>query len=190
MTIELLVTLGVFAPLLGAVVAGLFGRRIGDLASQAVTTGLLFFACAMSWTVFVQWTWGGLEPFTVILSPFINVGDFQSNWAIRIDGLSAVMLIVVTTVSALVHLYSWGYMAEDDSRPRFFAYLSLFTFAMLALVTTAGMMLANVPVVWLGERLTRRVPITLVHRISAVFFVVLGLLALLWPGGGAALPAL
>ena len=140
MTIELLVTLGVFAPLLGAVVAGLFGRRIGDLASQAVTTGLLFFACAVSWTVFVQWTWGGLEPFTVILSPFINVGDFQSNWAIRIDGLSAVMLIVVTTVSALVHLYSWGYMAEDDSRPRFFAYLSLFTFAMLALVTAADFM--------------------------------------------------
>jgi NADH-quinone oxidoreductase subunit L len=139
-TIELLVTLGVFAPLLGAVVAGLFGRRIGDLASQAVTTGLLFFACAVSWTVFVQWTWGGLEPFTVILSPFINVGDFQSNWAIRIDGLSAVMLIVVTTVSALVHLYSWGYMAEDDSRPRFFAYLSLFTFAMLALVTAADFM--------------------------------------------------
>ncbi|MFN3353804.1 MAG: NADH-quinone oxidoreductase subunit L [Brevundimonas sp.] len=137
---ELLVTLGVFAPLLGAAVAGLTGRRIGNIASQAVTTGLLFFSCAVAWTVFSQWTWGGLEPFTVTLAPFINVGDFQSNWAIRIDGLSAVMLIVVTTVSALVHLYSWGYMAEDDSRPRFFAYLSLFTFAMLALVTAADFM--------------------------------------------------
>ncbi len=140
MSLELLVTLGVFAPLLGAVVAGFFGRRIGDIPSQAVTTGLLFFSCAVAWTVFVQWTWGHLEPFTVQIAPFINVGDFQSNWAIRIDALSAVMLIVVTTVSSLVHLYSWGYMAEDDSRPRFFAYLSLFTFAMLALVTAADFM--------------------------------------------------
>ncbi|MDO9222576.1 MAG: NADH-quinone oxidoreductase subunit L [Caulobacter sp.] len=135
-----LVTILVFAPLLGATIAGLFGRRIGDIASQAVTTGLLLLACALSWTVFAQWTWGGLEPFTVHLAPFINVGDFHSDWSIRIDGLSAVMLVVVTTVAALVHMYSWGYMAEDDSRPRFFAYLSLFTFAMLALVTAADFM--------------------------------------------------
>ena len=87
--------------------------------------------------VFSQWTWGGLEPFTLTLAPFIHVGEFISNWSIRLDGLSAVMLVVVTTVSALVHVYSWGYMAEDPSRPRFFAYLSLFTFAMLALVTAA-----------------------------------------------------
>jgi NADH-quinone oxidoreductase subunit L len=138
--IQLLVTLGVFAPLLGAAIAGLFGRRIGNFASQAVTTGLLFFSCFVAWTVFIQHTWGHMEAFTVQIAPFINVGDFQSNWAIRIDALSAVMLIVVTSVSSLVHLYSWGYMAEDDSRPRFFAYLSLFTFAMLALVTAADFM--------------------------------------------------
>src|SRR5690606_27434125 len=126
-TIQTLVTLGVFAPLLGAMIAGFFGRRIGDIPSQAVTTGLLFFSCAVSWIVFGQWTWGGLEAFTVHLAPFIHVGDFQSNWSIRIDAMSAVMLIVVTSVSSLVHLYSWGYMKEDDSRPRFFAYLSLFT---------------------------------------------------------------
>ncbi|MNJ31005.1 NADH-quinone oxidoreductase subunit 12 [compost metagenome] len=137
MTIQTLVTLGVFAPLLGAMVAGFFGRRIGDVASQAVTTGLLFVSCAISWVVFSQWTWGGLEAFTVHLAPFIHVGDFQSNWSIRIDAMSAVMLIVVTSVSSLVHLYSWGYMKGDDSRPRFFAYLSLFTFMMLALVTAA-----------------------------------------------------
>ncbi len=137
MTIQTLVTLGVFAPLLGAMIAGFFGRRIGDVASQAVTTGLLFFSCAISWIVFSQWTWGGLEAFTVRLAPFIHVGDFQSNWSIRVDAMSAVMLIVVTSVSSLVHLYSWGYMKEDDSRPRFFAYLSLFTFMMLALVTAA-----------------------------------------------------
>ncbi len=137
MTIQTLVTLGVFAPLLGAMIAGFFGRRIGDVASQAVTTGLLFFSCAISWIVFSQWTWGGLEAFTVRLAPFIHVGEFQSNWSIRVDAMSATMLIVVTSVSSLVHLYSWGYMKEDDSRPRFFAYLSLFTFMMLALVTAA-----------------------------------------------------
>jgi len=138
--LDSIVTVIVFAPLIAAIVAGLIGRRIGDVASQAVTTGGLFLSCALSWYVFVQWTWGGLEAFTLTLAPFIHVGDFISNWSIRIDALSATMLIVVTTVSALVHLYSWGYMAEDDSKPRFFAYLSLFTFAMLALVTAADFM--------------------------------------------------
>ncbi|WP_421731671.1 NADH-quinone oxidoreductase subunit L [Brevundimonas sp.] len=137
---ELLVTLGVFAPLLGAAIAGFFGRRIGDIPSQVVTTGLLFFSCVASWIVFGSWTWGHMEAFTVELAPFITVGDFQSVWSIRVDALSATMLIVVTTVSSLVHLYSWGYMSEDDSRPRFFAYLSLFTFMMLALVTAADFM--------------------------------------------------
>ena len=121
-------------------IAGFFGRRIGNIASQSVTTGLLFFSCAVSWIVFSQWTWGGLEAFTVHIAPFIHVGDFISNWAIRIDAMSAVMLVVVTSVSSLVHLYSWGYMAEDPDKPRFFAYLSLFTFAMLALVTAADFM--------------------------------------------------
>ena len=130
----------VFAPLIGALTAGLFGRRIGDFASQAITTSLLLLACLLSWILFVQWTWGGLEAFTLKLLPFINIGDFQSAWSIRFDGLSAVMLVVVTSVSALVHVYSWGYMADDDSKPRFFAYLSLFTFAMLALVTAADFM--------------------------------------------------
>ncbi|MBX9803459.1 MAG: NADH-quinone oxidoreductase subunit L [Caulobacteraceae bacterium] len=140
MDLVLLVTLGVFAPLLGAIIVGLSGRRLGDLVSKTITTGLLFFSCAVSWIVFSQWTWGGLEAFTVELFPFINVGDFQSVWSIRIDALSAVMLVVVTSVSSLVHLYSWGYMAEDPDKPRFFAYLSLFTFAMLALVTAADFM--------------------------------------------------
>ena len=130
----------VFGPLFAAMVAGLFGRRIGDIPSQVVTTGFLILSCLLSWTIFAQWTWGGLEPFTLQIAPFIHVGNFQSNWSLRLDGLSAVMLIVVTTVSALVHVYSWGYMAEDPSRPRFFAYLSLFTFAMLALVTAADFM--------------------------------------------------
>jgi len=134
---QTLAILGVFAPLFGAAVAGFFGRRIGNVASQAVTTGLLFVSCVCAWMIFGAWTWGDLEPFTVHLAPFIHVGEFQSNWSIRIDALSATMLVVVTSVSSLVHLYSWGYMAEDPDKPRFFAYLSLFTFMMLALVTAA-----------------------------------------------------
>jgi NADH-quinone oxidoreductase subunit L len=140
MTAQTLLPIIVFGPLIGAIIAGLFGRRIGDIASQSVTTGFLVLSCILSWTVFAQWTWGGLEPFTLTLAPFIHVGDFVSNWSLRLDALSATMLIVVTTVSALVHIYSWGYMAQDDSRPRFFAYLSLFTFAMLSLVTAADFM--------------------------------------------------
>ncbi|MDQ8029469.1 MAG: NADH-quinone oxidoreductase subunit L, partial [Brevundimonas sp.] len=140
MNLQLLVTLGIFAPLLGAAIVGLSGRRLGNVLSQSITTGLLFFACVVSWIVFGQWTWGHLEPFTITLAPFIHVGDFVSNWSIRIDALSATMLVVVTSVSSLVHLYSWGYMAEDPDKPRFFAYLSLFTFAMLALVTAADFM--------------------------------------------------
>ena len=128
-------------PLLGALIAGLSGRRIGDKASMAVTTGLLFLSCAIAWFTFYQVAWGGWQQhFVIELFPFIGVGDFQSDWAIRVDMLSAVMGVVVTTVSALVHLYSWGYMADDPDKPRFFAYLSLFTFAMLMLVNAADFM--------------------------------------------------
>jgi NADH-quinone oxidoreductase subunit L len=135
------VTTIVLAPLLGALIAGLTGRRIGDRAAQSVTTGLLILAFALSCYTFYQVVWGGWShPFITKIAPFIQVGAFQSDWAVRLDSLSAVMLVVVTTVSALVHIYSWGYMAEDDSKPRFFAYLSFFTFSMLALVTAADFM--------------------------------------------------
>jgi NADH-quinone oxidoreductase subunit L len=140
-TPQLLVALLLFAPLLGALVAGLGGRRIGAVPAMAVTTGLLIAACALGWLTFLEVIWGSWpHAFTVVLAPFIDVGDFRSSWSIRIDSLSAVMLVVVTTVSALVHVYSWGYMREDPSKARFFAYLSLFTFAMLALVTAADFM--------------------------------------------------
>jgi len=130
----------VLLPLVGSIIAGLFGRRIGNVPSMAITTGLLFVSCALGWTVFYQESFGGWPRFVAHIMPFIQVGDFRSDWSVRIDSLSAVMLVVVTTVSALVHLYSWGYMADDDSKPRFFAYLSFFTFAMLALVTSADFM--------------------------------------------------
>ncbi|MBW3560391.1 MAG: NADH-quinone oxidoreductase subunit L [Proteobacteria bacterium] len=137
---ESLVTILVFAPLLGAVLAGVLGKRGDSKPAMAVATVLLFLSAGLSWGVFYQTAWHELEPFVVRIAPFISVGDFQSAWSIRVDTLSAVMLVVVTTVSALVHLYSWGYMAEDGGRSRFFSYLSLFTFAMLMLVTAADFM--------------------------------------------------
>jgi NADH-quinone oxidoreductase subunit L len=106
----------------------------GSRAAELITTGLLFVCAALSWAALVNV--GFLHQDTrVPLFPWIVSGDLQVNWALRIDTLTAVMLVVVNTVSSLVHLYSIGYMDEDPYRPRFFAYLSLFTFAMLMLVT-------------------------------------------------------
>jgi NADH-quinone oxidoreductase subunit L len=125
----------VFLPLLAAIVAGLGGRAIGRVPAKLITTGALFAACLISWPIFLGYLGGSYGPDVVPVREWISSGDLQVDWALRIDSLTAVMLVVVTTVSALVHLYSWGYMAEDPSQPRFFAYLSLFTFAMLMLVT-------------------------------------------------------
>jgi NADH-quinone oxidoreductase subunit L len=124
----------VFLPLVGFLIAGLAGRVIGARASELITTGLLFVSCALSWVAFVSvgFGHGGTR---VQVAQWFASGDFAVEWAFRVDTLTAMMLIVVTTVSALVHLYSIGYMHEDPHRPRFFAYLSLFTFAMLMLVT-------------------------------------------------------
>ena len=126
----------VFLPLLAAIVAGLGGRWIGKTAAKVVTTGALFVGA------FAQ-----LADLLLTTSPAArsrrscrcSTGSSRArstvDWALRVDSLTAVMLVVVTTVSSLVHLYSWGYMEEDPSQPRFFAYLSLFSFAMLMLVT-------------------------------------------------------
>jgi NADH-quinone oxidoreductase subunit L len=104
--------------------------------AEVVTTGLLFVACALSWIAFFRHGLGGDGSVTVPIANWISSGALQVGWALKVDTLTAMMLIVVTTVSALVHLYSIGYMHEDPHRPRFFAYLSLFTFAMLMLVTS------------------------------------------------------
>ncbi|GAC1547400.1 MAG: NADH-quinone oxidoreductase subunit L [Beijerinckiaceae bacterium] len=125
----------VFLPLLGFFIAGLFGRAIGARPSEIVTTSLLFIACLFSWVIFFQVGFGSAEASVPVLANWMTSGAVKVDWALRVDTLTAVMLVVVTTVSALVHLYSIGYMHEDPSRPRFFAYLSLFTFAMLMLVT-------------------------------------------------------
>ena len=125
----------VFLPLLAAIVAGLGNRMIGNVAAKIVTTAALFLSCALSWPIFISFMTGGAEAHVVPVLDFIRSGDLDVQWSLRVDTLTAVMLVVVTSVSSLVHLYSWGYMSEDPSQPRFFAYLSLFTFAMLMLVT-------------------------------------------------------
>ena len=132
----------VFLPLLGALIAGFFGRLIGDRPSEIITTALLFIAAILSWIVFAQVGFGA-ETIKVIKVPvarWITSGELEVAWSLRIDTLTAVMLVVVTTVSSLVHLYSIGYMHDDDARSRFFAYLSLFTFAMLSLVTSDNLL--------------------------------------------------
>ncbi len=125
----------VFLPLLAAIVAGFGNRMLGNFAAKLITTGALFVSAALSWPIFIAFLGGHAESQVVPVLDFIRSGDLVANWALRVDALTAVMLVVVTSVSSLVHLYSWGYMEEDDSQPRFFAYLSLFTFAMLMLVT-------------------------------------------------------
>jgi NADH-quinone oxidoreductase subunit L len=129
------VQLIVFLPLLAALVGGLGNRMLGSLAAKLITTAALFVAAALSWPIFLGFMSHSIEPYTVNILPWIHSGELNVDWSLRIDALTAVMLVVVTTVSALVHLYSWGYMDEDPDQPRFFAYLSLFTFAMLMLVT-------------------------------------------------------
>jgi len=125
----------VFLPLLAAIVAGFGNRIIGNLPAKIVTTGALFASCALSWPVFLEFLASSRSAEVVPVMTWVISGDLNFDWALRVDALTAVMLVVVTTVSALVHLYSWGYMDEDPDQPRFFAYLSLFTFAMLMLVT-------------------------------------------------------
>lgn len=133
-------TLILFSPLVGAILCGFGWKFIGETAAQWVATGLLFFACVLSWIVFL--THDGVTE-TINILRWIESGTLSTEWAIRLDRLTATMLIVVTTVSALVHLYSFGYMDHDPHwkegesyKPRFFAYLSFFTFAMLMLVTS------------------------------------------------------
>ncbi len=128
-----------FAPLVGAILCGFGWKYIGETAACWIATGLLFLSALLSWITFLSFD-GTTE--TVQILRFIESGSLSTDWAIRMDRLTAIMLIVITTVSSLVHLYSFGYMAHDENfgegvsyKPRFFAYLSFFTFAMLMLVT-------------------------------------------------------
>ncbi len=127
-----------FAPLVGAIIGGFGWRIIGERGAQWLTTGLLFLSLLLSWVVFLSFDG---TAYTVEIARWIVSGDLDTSWSIQVDRLTAIMLVVVTSVSAFVHVYSFGYMDHDDNfgdlpyKARFFAYLSFFTFTMLALVT-------------------------------------------------------
>jgi len=133
-----------FSPLLGAIICGFGHRYIGEMTATIIATSLLFFAAFLSWIIFVNFQ-GNTEQ--IYIMRWIQSGELSSFWAIRLDRLTTIMLVVVNTVSALVHLYSFGYMKNDPNwkpeeiyKPRFFAYLSFFTFAMLMLVTSDNLL--------------------------------------------------
>ena len=124
----------VFLPLLGSILAGFWGRKLGDKLSLYLTSSLLVISMIIGWVEFIKLSTNHIDK-TYPLMTWIDVGNFNVVWSLRYDMLSAVMIIVITTVSSMVHIYSIGYMSHDDSKPRFMSYLSLFTFAMLMLVT-------------------------------------------------------
>jgi len=131
----------VFLPLIGFLIAGLGGNTIGAKASEFVTTSLMIVVAVLSWVVFFNVALGHHEEvIKVQVLHWIQSGGLDVSWAFRIDTLTSVMFVVVNTVSSLVHLYSIGYMHHDPHRPRFFAYLSLFTFAMLMLITSDNLL--------------------------------------------------
>ena len=125
----------IFLPLIASIISGFFGRFIGDRNSEIVTSLLVSISALFSIYVFYQVMVHGFQE-NIVIATWINSGELNVNWSMNIDPLSAVMLVVVTSVSALVHIYSIGYMSHDPHKPRFMAYLSLFTFAMLMLVTS------------------------------------------------------
>lgn len=127
----------VFLPLIGFLIAGCFGKSLGAKACEYITSGLMIITAILSWIAFFTVAMAHENnAFTVPVLQFIKSGALDVSWAFRIDTLTVVMFVVVNTVSTLVHIYSIGYMHHDEHRPRFFAYLSLFTFAMLMLVTS------------------------------------------------------
>ena len=140
MDLQLSAKIILFAPLVGAILCGFGWRLIGEKAATWATTLILFVAAILSWYIFLTFQ-GDTQHITVLR--FIESGTLSTEWGIRLDRMTAIMLVVVNSVSALVHLYSQGYMAHDENwaqgesyRPRFFAYLSFFTFSMLALITS------------------------------------------------------
>ena len=135
----MLYSLAVFLPLIGAAIAGLFGRLIGDRASQYVTCGALIGSAAISTLILYEVALSG-APRSIVLFSWMTSGTLDVVWSLRFDQLAAVMVFVVSVVSACVHVYSIGYMHHDPSIPRFMAYLSLFTFFMLALVTADNLL--------------------------------------------------
>jgi NADH-quinone oxidoreductase subunit L len=129
----------VFLPFIGACIAGFFGRAIGDRASQVVTCGAMIGSAALAIPLFIDVALEG-NARTVHLFTWFDTADFKAAWALKFDTLSAVMVLTVSVVASAIHVYSVGYMAHDKSIPRFMAYLNLFTFFMLMLVTASNFM--------------------------------------------------
>ncbi len=128
-----------FLPLIGALIAGLGRNQLKPRQAEIITTSLLIITAILSWIAFFEVGFSGHTD-RINLLTWVQSGDLDVSWAIRVDTLTVIMFVVVNTVSALVHLYSIGYMSHDPDRQRFFAYLSLFTFAMLMLVTSNNLM--------------------------------------------------
>jgi NADH-quinone oxidoreductase subunit L len=182
----------IFFPLLGACLAGFFGRWLGDKASQWVTVAFMALAAACGIGAFLQVAMGG-APGVVPILTFLDVGGFEVEWALRYDTLSVVMVAMVTFISTLIHLYSVGYMSHDETPPRFFAYLSLFTFMMLMLVTAdnlvqlffgwEGVGLASYLLIgyWYERESANRAAMKafIVNRVGDLFFM-LGLALTFW----------
>ncbi len=130
----------VFAPLIGAILAGLGRPFLGKQLSIAASIIFMLVSAAAGIASFLQYQQGGVAVPALHLAGWNSVGQFTPDWSLRQDTLSLVMVAMVTVVSALIHIYSAGYMAHDKTVPRFFAYLSLFTFAMLMLVTANNLL--------------------------------------------------
>ncbi|WP_426957737.1 NADH-quinone oxidoreductase subunit L [Muricoccus radiodurans] len=185
----------VFFPLLGATLAGFFGRWMGDRLSQWVTVLCMVLAAICGVTAFVQVALHG-QPTTVTLADWLDVGGLTIDWALRYDTLSAVMVGMVTFISTLIHLYSVGYMSHDATPSRFFAYLSLFTFMMLMLVTAdnlvqlffgwEGVGLASYLLIgyWYEKESANRAAMKafIVNRVGDLFFM-LGMALTFWTFG-------
>jgi NADH-quinone oxidoreductase subunit L len=182
----------IFFPLLGACLAGFLGRWLGDRASQWTTVFFMALAASCGMFAFAEVALGS-APGTITLLTFIDVGGFEVSWSLRYDTLSVVMVAMVTFIATLIHLYSVGYMSHDATIPRFFAYLSLFTFMMLMLVTSdnlvqlffgwEGVGLASYLLIgyWYEKDSANRAAMKafIVNRVGDVFFM-LGLALTFW----------
>ncbi|ONG57237.1 NADH-quinone oxidoreductase subunit L [Pseudoroseomonas deserti] len=185
----------VFLPLLGSIIAGLFGRLIGDRAAQWATVICMALAAFCGLSSFAQVAWGH-APATVEIVTWLDVGGLQFSWALRYDTLSVVMVGMVTLASTMIHLYSVGYMSHDATIPRFFSYLSLFTFMMLMLVTAdnlvqlffgwEGIGLASYLLIgyWYEKESANRAAMKafIVNRVGDLFFM-LGMALTFWTFG-------
>ncbi|KAJ8139224.1 hypothetical protein OY671_007564, partial [Metschnikowia pulcherrima] len=125
----------VFSPSSAAIIAGSGNKQSGNVPAKVVTTGASFISCASSWPIFSSFSWGHAEGHVSPVRHWVASGNLDFALASRVDTSTAVMSVVITSVSALVHLYSWGYMSDEPDQPRFFAYSSSFTFAMSMSVT-------------------------------------------------------